>query len=141
MAQKYITRSSFEAYEKRYNSLSTDSDHGKTVSLKRATILAKFPFSIMTLTAIDDIDFANFWLWNKFGPCNGSCHQSTSAFKACDVHVYHDHVGSWCCHFFAKTGYDFGFNEWYFDNKPSLILFKKFITKFNKDKNPVINNY
>ena len=41
----------------------------------------------------------------------------------CDLTETHSHAGKWMCHWFAKTSYNFGFNEWYFAEQSDQEVF------------------
>jgi len=45
---------------------------------------------------------------------DGSCTQIYSEYRACADDAEHRHSGKWASHFFVKTDYDFGYNEFYF---------------------------
>ena len=70
-----------------------------------------------------EVDFANRWCWQNFGPSDGECFQRYSQYRVCDVAEPHAHAGRWTSHWFVKTDYDFGFNEWYFIDANDLQMF------------------
>ncbi len=49
--------------------------------------------------------------------------QRYSEYRACERTEVHSHVGKWTWHWWAKTDYDFGFNEWYFAESADRELF------------------
>jgi len=106
MTYQTAVLSSFEEY------LAVDDD--PLEERDRNSRLLRFPFSIMLKVSFAELDFANRWCWQQFGPGDGECMQRESEYRACDVSEPHSHVGTWTSHWFVKTEYNFGFNEWYF---------------------------
>ena len=45
--------------------------------------------------------------------------------------MLHSHSGAWTDHWFLKTDYDFGFNEWYFARQADYDLFLQNVANFN----------
>ncbi len=82
--------------------------------LDRNARLSRFPHSVMLKVSFPELDFANRWCWQNFGPSDGECTQRYSEYRVCNLSMPHSPAGTWMSHFFAKTDYDFGFNEWYF---------------------------
>jgi hypothetical protein len=76
-------------------------------------------------------DFANRWCWQNFGPCDGECTQRYSEYRVCDRSEPHSHVGKWTSHWFVKTDYDFGYNEWYFAENVDRDRFLANVDKIN----------
>lgn len=76
--------------------------------------MARFPHSVMLQVSWPEIDFANRWCWQNFGPNDGECTQYRSEYCACDRTGPHSHSGKWMPQCLAKTDYNFGYNEWYF---------------------------
>ena len=97
----------------------------------RSDILARFPNAVMLQVAFPELDFANRWCWNNFGPAEGNCSQKDSRYRVCDVETQHSHAGNWATHWFVKTEYDFGFNEWYFSDRSHFDLFLAFVSEIN----------
>ena len=81
---------------------------------ERQERLSRFPHCVMLQVSFPEVDFANRWCWQNFGPSDGECFQRHSQYRVCDVAEPHAHAGRWTSHWFVKTDYDFGFNEWYF---------------------------
>lgn len=81
----------------------------------------------MLQVSYPEIDFANRWCWQQFGPAEGECHQAHSEYPACNLPPPHQHQGRWLSHFLVKTEYDFGYNEWYFTNETDRDRFVEFI--------------
>ncbi len=106
MTHQTVVLSSYEAYLASENESPDDEDRDKR--------LFRFPYSVMLEVAFPELDFANRWCWQRFGPAHGECHQSQSEYPACAVVLPHCHIGVWTHHWYVKTDYNFGFNEWYF---------------------------
>ena len=93
--------------------------------------LTRFPYSVMLQVAYPELDFANRWCWQHFGPPHGECLQFQSEYCACDVEPKHCHMGVWTEFWFAKTDYNFGFNEWYFMEKSHFERFLASVPSIN----------
>lgn len=93
--------------------------------------LAAFPHSVVLQVAYPELDFANRWCWQQFGPAHGECHQASSEYAACDLPTPHEHDGSWLTHWLVKTDYDFGFNEWCFVRLEDRDRFLDFVPQIN----------
>lgn len=110
-----------------------DSTHGSArdeETLERQTILADYPYSVMLQVAVPELDYANRWCWNQFGPAAGECTlQKGSEYAACAEVKPHAHNGSWLVRFLAKTNYNYGFAEWYFVDEPSANSFLSFVPR------------
>jgi hypothetical protein len=91
--------------------------------MARKERLSRFPHAVMLKVSFPEIDFANRWCWQSFGPSDGECTQRHSEYRVCDRTEPHSHAGKWTSHFFVKTDYDFGFNEWYFAESADRDLF------------------
>jgi hypothetical protein len=111
MSHRTVILSSFEEY------LASEDDpleERAAQELDRNERLLRFPYSVMLQVSYPELDFANRWCWQNFGPRDGECTQRYSEYSACDFREPHSHFGTWTSHWFVKTDYDFGFNEWYF---------------------------
>lgn len=97
--------------------------------------LSRFPHAVMLKVAFPEMDFANRWCWQNFGPCDGECTQRYSEYRVCDRTEPHSHDGKWTSHFFVKTEYDFGFNEWYFAENKDRDLFVANVYNINWGEN------
>ncbi|TWU06883.1 hypothetical protein CA54_52850 [Symmachiella macrocystis] len=102
---------------------------------ERQEIVRDFPFAVMLELAFPELDFANRWCWKKFGPANGECSQRYSEYPACTIDLPHCHVGAWAEHWFVKTDYDFGFNEWYFSQPADYEAFLRFVPSIDWGEN------
>jgi hypothetical protein len=78
-----------------------------------------------------ELDFANRWCWQQFGPACGQCLQSQSNYPACLVQDAHSHEGTWLSYWLAKIHYDFGNNEWYFASRSEQAQFFAFMPEIN----------
>ena len=111
MSIRTVESSSFDEY------LASDDDSLEdraAQEVDRNNRLSRFPHSVMLKVSFPEMDFANRWCWQNFGPCDGECTQRHSEYRVCDRNEPHSHMGKWASHFYVKTDYDFGFNEWYF---------------------------
>ena len=128
MSHRTLVASSFEEY------LASD-DHSleerAAQKVDRNERLSRFPYSVMLKVSYPELDFANRWCWQKFGPSDGECTQRYSEYRACDRTEPHSHAGKWTSHWFVKTDYDYGFNEWYFVDSADCDLFVANVDKIN----------
>lgn len=97
----------------------------------RNECLLRSPHAVMLQVAYPELDFINRWCWLQFGPRDGECTQHDSEYRVCDADDSHAHDGIWTDRWFTKTEYTFGFNEWYFANKPDHDTFIQHIPSFN----------
>jgi hypothetical protein len=93
--------------------------------------LSRFPYNVMLQVAYPELDYANRWCWENFGPGDGQCLQRDSEYRVCERPDPHSHVGKWTSHWWAKIDYDFGFNEWYFAESDDRELFVANIENIN----------
>jgi hypothetical protein len=111
MTSKTFRLSSIESYL----AYEGDSPEERGAAIReREDLLRRFPHSIMLEMAYSELDYAHRWCWQRLGPMDGSCTQKYSEYKACSDETEHRHTGKWASHWFAKTDYDFGYNEFYF---------------------------
>lgn len=111
MSYRTVEASSIEEY------LASDDDspeYRADQEVDRGKRLSRFPHGVMLKVSFAEIDFANRWCWQNFGPCDGECLQQYSEYRVCDRNEPHSHLGKWSSYFYVKTEYNFGFNEWYF---------------------------
>ena len=94
---------------------------------ERQLRLAAFPYCVLLQVAFAELDFANRWCWQQFGPAHGECLQASSEYPACAVRTPHSHEGRWLTDWLAKTDYNFGFNEWYFAQQTDRDRFAEFV--------------
>lgn len=128
MNHRTVVASSFEEY------LASDDDSVEeraAQEVDRNERLSRFPHSVMLKVSFPELDFANRWCWQNFGPCDGECTQRYSEYRVCDRTELHSHVGKWTSHWIVKTDYDFGFNEWYFAVSADRDLFVANVDKIN----------
>lgn len=86
-----------------------------------------FPYDVVLQLAYPQVDFANRWCWQQFGPAHGECLEYSSEYPACLEKEKHRHEGRWLTHWLAKTDYDFGFNEWRFVQQADRDKFLAFV--------------
>lgn len=128
MSHRTVEPSSFEEY------LASDDDSLEdraAQDIDRKERLCHFPFTVMLKVSFPELAFANRWCWQNFGSSDGECTQRYSEYRACDRDDPHSHVGKWVSHWFVKTDYDFGFNEWYFAKSEDRDLFLANVDKIN----------
>jgi hypothetical protein len=94
---------------------------------ERQARLAVFPFAVMLEVSFKGMDFANRWCWHQFGPADGECLQWGSEYRACDQPGPHSHSGRWATYWYEKTGYNFGYHEWYFATEADRDRFLEFV--------------
>ena len=135
MIYRTVILSSFEEY------LSSDADSPEArveEEEERKNRLSRFPYVVMLQVSFAEFDFANRWCWQHFGPNEGLCLQSQSDYSMCDLEEPHSHVGKWTWYWFAKTDYNFGFNEWYFADQSDRKHFLASVEQINwGEKYPV----
>ena len=93
--------------------------------------LSRFPHPVMLQVSYAELDFINRWCWLRFGPRCGDCTQRDSEYRVCEAGHPHSHDGVWTDHWFAKTEYNYGFNEWYFANRLDYDAFLENVPSFN----------
>ena len=105
-----------------------DSAAARAVAVdERQDRMAVFPYTVILQMVYPELDFANRWCWQQFGPAQGDCQQYSSEYPACREEGRHAHQGRWMTHWLAKTDYNFGFNEWCFSNKADQDRFVAFV--------------
>jgi hypothetical protein len=97
----------------------------------RQVRLQAFPYSVLLRLAFAELDYANRWCWQQFGPAQGMCYSVSSEYPVCNDQSTHSHQGTWMSYWLAKTDYDFGFNEWHFAQQEDLDRFVEFVPKIN----------
>ncbi len=102
---------------------------------EREQTLLRFPNAVMLELAFAELDYANRWCWQQFGPCDGECTQEYSDYRVCNTASPHTHEGTWTNRWFAKTDYNFGFNEWYFSTVSDRDRFIEFVPLINWGEN------
>lgn len=128
MSHRTVEPSSFEEYL----ASGADSVEERAVQeVGRNERLSRFPYSAMLKVSFPELDFANRWCWQNFGPGDGECLQHHSEYRVCDLTGPHAHAGKWASHWFVKTDYDFGFNEWYFAERADRDLFVANVDEIN----------
>jgi hypothetical protein len=84
---------------------------------ERKDRLLRFPHTVTLQLSFAELDYANRWCWQRFGPGDGECFQRQSDYPACDIAEPHSHAGRWMWCWLAKTDYNFGFCEWCFSEQ------------------------
>jgi len=138
MSHQTALLSSFEEYLA--NTDETNEELTEQLAVRDAT-LGAFPFGVILRVAYPEIDYANRWASQQFGPRDGECFDvrrgsKPSEYPVCDDPEPHDHQGTWCCcQLPVKTDYDFGFCEWYFSNPTDRDRFLAFAPTINWGEN------
>lgn len=128
MAHRTVAASSYDAY---ISECPTSAAHRDAEASARKERLLRFPFTVMLKFSYPELDFVNRWCWEQFGPSDGNRLEMHSEYRSCTECTPHAHVGSWIYHWFEKTDYDFGFNEWYFASNSHRNLFIANIKNIN----------
>lgn len=120
---------------------------------KRKNNLIIFPFSAVLQGAYPEHDYATRWCWQKYGsPQTECCMESYSEYPSCPEvlaterfdddgdRAYskvkdHSHIGCWTHEWVGKTGYDYGFSEFYFKAQSDLDSFLAAVETFNFGEN------
>jgi hypothetical protein len=122
---------------------------------KRQKLFLEFPFGVLVQGVYPELDNACRWCWQNVSPMKGRCeYQHGSEYPGCPLVLAteyitegsytdkdgkkwdwkdknykkvepHEHEGNWVCYFLGKTGYDYGFQEFYFKNKADRDAFEK----------------
>ena len=121
------------------NTDETEDERSEQIAFRNAT-LHEFPYAVMLEVAFPEMDYANRWAWQHFGPRHGECFEvrtglRPSEYPMCPLEEPHEHKGTWCCQWFVKTDYDFGFCEWYFSNASDKDHFLEFAPSINWGEN------
>ena len=128
MSHRTVILSSFEQYlASEYYSPEGQAEEERD----RKERLSRFPYAVMLQVAFPELDFANRWCWQHFGPSDGECTQRDSEYRVRDLTKSHSHAGKWMCYWFAKIDYNFGFNEWYFAEQDDQKCFLASVDKIN----------
>lgn len=128
MSHRTAILSSFEDYlaSERYSP-----DEQAEEERVRNERLARFPYPVMMQVSFPELDFANRWCWQRFGPGDGECLEHQSDYRACDLNEAHSHVGKWMWYWLAKTDYNYGFCEWYFSERTDRDSFLASVDEIN----------
>jgi hypothetical protein len=127
MSHRTVVLSSFEEYLASEGSAAERADEEG----ERRERLARFPYAVMLQVSFPEMDFADRWCWQHFGPRDGECVQHGSEYPVCAIKERHAHAGKWTSHWFAKTDYNFGFNEWYFAHQRDRDLFLESVSEID----------
>jgi hypothetical protein len=128
MSHRTVTLSSFEEY---LSSEGYSPDVRADEERERNERLSRFPYTVTLQVSFPELDYANRWCWQRFGPSDGDCLQRQSDYPACSVPEPHSHTGKWMWCFLIKTDYDFGFCEWYFSEQSDRDCFLASVGEIN----------
>jgi hypothetical protein len=132
MSFRTVERSSFEEY------MASDADSAEDredQAAFRDKMLARFPYSVVLKVSFPELDFADRWCWQEFGPRDGECPRSPCEYPVCKRTDPHFHTGKWTSNWITKTDYDFGFNEWYFAEPADRDAFVANVDNINWGEN------
>ncbi len=137
MTYQTVVLSTLEEYLA--NTDETEEDRCEQIAFRNAT-LSEFPYSVMLEVAFSEMDYASRWAWQQFGPRHGECFDvrrgsKPSEYPMCKDPEPHSHQGTWCCHWYVKTDYDFGICEWFFSNSNDRDRFLVFAPTINWGEN------
>ena len=128
MTHRTLVQSSFEAYV----AGAIDSpDFAREETRDRLARLKRFPYSVMLELAFPELDYAERWCSQRFGPMDGECRQHHSEYRICSNDTKHTHTGKWTSHWYEKTDYNFGYCEFYFVELPDRDAFLEELPEFN----------
>ena len=96
--------------------------------------LLRFPHSVMLQVSFAELDFANRWCWQRFGPSNGECLEYQPDYRVCELKERHSHRGKWRWHFYEKTICNFGFCQWFFAERADYESFRTNVDEINWGK-------
>jgi hypothetical protein len=102
---------------------------------ERQVRLASFPHAVLLQVSFAEMDYANRWCWQQFGPASGECMQKESEYPACSLLHRHSHEGKWISHWYFKTEYNYGYNEWCFALPEDRDRFVEFVPQINWGEN------
>jgi hypothetical protein len=128
MSHRTVIMSSFEEYLASEDCLpeARAKEEGE-----RKDRLSRFPYAVTLQVSFAELDFANRWCWQHFGPGDGECFQRQSDYPVCSIPEPHSHTGKWMWYFLVKTDYDFGFCEWYFSEQADRDCFLTNVGEIN----------
>lgn len=130
MTHRTVVLSSFDDYLA-LDYLWITQEQKEELITERNERLSRFPFSVILQVAYPELDFANRWCWQNFGPTDGECLQKQSQYPACNLETPHSHSGNWITCWIDKIDYDFGFNEWCFCRESDRDLFLEYLPMIN----------
>lgn len=129
---------------------------------KRDRLKEEFPYTAILEGCYPEHDFVYRWCWQNIGPHHGLCQEGESSqYVGCPIvlatkhtvtgwypdkngnrvdweeEAYqdveeHSHVGNWCYLWLGKTGYDYGYAEYYFKSESDRDRFLAAIPVFQK---------
>ena len=126
-----VIQSNYNAYREDKHAAASNPADEAAESQERQVRLAEFPHSVVLQVSYAELDYANRWSWQQFGPAHGECLQADSDYPACHLRDPHSHVGKWAKYWLAKTSYNFGYNEWYFAQQADKERFLQFVPQIN----------
>ena len=128
MSHRTVILSNFTEY---LDSCRCSPDGRAAEEREREVRLSRFPHAVMLQASFAELDYANRWCWQQFGPGDGECLQRQSGYPGCDHVGPHSHTGKWMFQWLEKTDYNFGFSEWYFLELADCAAFLAFVGEIN----------
>lgn len=128
---------------------------------KRERFRKEFPFTAVVEGHYPETDNASRWCWRNISPPHGPClYEHYSEYPGCPLvlateyiqegsyldnqgvtHTWaqkcykevepHEHEGSWTSLWLGKTGYDYGFMEFYFKNEADRDAFVRAVPEID----------
>lgn len=125
----------------------------KEAEERRVKTLASFPYTVVCEGSYPEHDVAHRWCWLQFGPVQTEkCYDHHSEYPACPLALatkelasgsnkdgskwaewrykdpgVHAHSGVWATFWHGKTGYDYGYSEYCFQNEADRDRFKDIV--------------
>lgn len=120
---------------------------------KRDDLRSRFPYAVVLEGSYPEFDYVSRWCWQNIGEMDcEKCYESYSEFPGCPLILggekkkktvshttsegklvsweeeyydvpEHSHTGEWTYYWLGKTGYDYGFGEFFFKNQADLDRF------------------
>lgn len=95
---------------------------------ERRRLLQSYPHSVILALHYPQLDIAEYWCWQQFGAAWGECLQRHADRPACAETLPHCHTAQrWHSHWYVKTGYDYGYNEFFFAHRADCERFLAFV--------------
>jgi hypothetical protein len=132
MTYKTLELSSFETY------LADEiaSPEGRANEVReREERLQRFPYSVVVKIAFPELDNAERWCWQRFGPMDGECMQRGSEYRVCRDDTEHLHSGVWTSYWYGKIDYNFGYCEFHFTEALDRDMFVAILPELDWGEN------
>ena len=90
---------------------------------EREDRLHQFPYAVMLEWPFRNSTPRIAGVGNALAQWMARARKGIPEYKACSDETEHRHIGKWTSHWFVKTDYDFGYNEFYFVEQADRDLF------------------